>query len=110
MNIITLSVHNGGNGKYRFYINSDNSRLIFKNRKQKVIIHIDGHKFETHTTCGPKNWKNIKIGSKKGFDLYSKEISKWIIKKGFNKKIKGKCKTFNFSWKRKGEFIILTKY
>jgi hypothetical protein len=106
--MITLTIHSGGNGKYRFYINSVDSRLIFKKRKQKVIIHIDSQKFETYTTCGPKDWKNLKVGSKKGYDLYSKEISDWIIKKGFFKKVRGKCRTFNFTLKRKGEFIILT--
>jgi hypothetical protein len=65
--MITLTIHSGGNGKYRFYINSIDSRLIFKKRKQMVIIHIEGQKFETHTTCGPKNWKNLKVGSKKGW-------------------------------------------
>ena len=110
MKKITLSVHNGGNGKYRFYVNSIDSRLIFKNRKQKVEINIGGKKFETHTTCGPKDWNNLKVGSKKGYDLYSSEISKWIIEKGFDKKIKGVCKTFDFTLKRKGNFIILTKY
>ena len=39
--------------------------LIFKNRKQKVEINIGGKKFETHTTCGPKDWNNLKVGSKK---------------------------------------------
>jgi hypothetical protein len=108
--MITLTIHSGGNGKYRFYINSIDSRLIFKKRKQKVIIHIDGQRFETHTTCGPKDWKNLKVGSKKGYDLYSKDISNWIIKKGFFKKVHGKCRTFDFTLKRKGEFIILTKH
>lgn len=110
MKIITLSVHNGGNGEFRFYINSIDSRLIFKNRKQKVIIHFDRKIFETHTTCGPKNWNNLNVGSKKGYDLYSSEISQWIIKKHYNKKILGKCRTFDFTWKRNGKFIVLTKF
>jgi hypothetical protein len=110
MKTIILSIHNGGNGKYRFYVNSVDSRLIFKNRKQKVIIYVDGNKFETHTTCGPKDWNNLKIGSKKGYDLYSSEISKWIIKKGFHKKILGKCRTFYFTLKRIREYLILIKY
>jgi hypothetical protein len=108
--MITLKIHSGGNGKYRFYINSVDSRKIFKKRKQKVIIHINGQRFETHTTCGPIDWKNLKVGSKKGYDLYSKKISDWIIKRGYHKKILGKCRTFYFTWKRKDEFIILTKY
>jgi hypothetical protein len=108
--MITLKIHSGGNGKYRFYINSVDSRKIFKKRKQKVIIHIGRKKFETHTTCGPEDWNNLKVGSKKGYDLYSKDISDWIIKKGFFKKVLEKCRTFNFTLKRKGEFIILTKH
>ena len=108
--MVILTIHSGGNGKYRFYINSVDSRKIFKKRKQKVIIHFNGQRFETHTTCGPKDWKNLKVGSKKGYDLYSKEISDWIIKRGYNKKVKGKCRTFDFTLKSKGEFIILTKY
>ena len=109
MKIITLSVHNGWNGKYRFYVNSVDSRLIFKNRKQKVVILIDGHRFETHTTCGPKDWKNLKVGSKKGYDLYSKEISDWIIKNKYFKKASGECIKFNFTWNRKRDFILLYK-
>ena len=105
--MITLKIHSVGNGKFRFYVKSVDSRLIFKKRKQKVIIHIGGQRFETHTTCGPKDWKNLKVDSKKGYDLYNKEISDWIIKRGYNKKVRGKCKTFDFIWKRKGEFIIL---
>jgi len=108
--MITLTIHSGGNGKYRFYINSVDSRKIFKKRKQKVIIHINGQRFETHTTCGPKDWKNLKVGSKKGYDLYSKKISDWIIKRGYHKKIRGSCRTFIFTFKRKGGFVILTKY
>ncbi len=107
--MITLTIHSGGKGKYRFYVNSIDSRLIFKKRKQKVIIHIDGQRFETYTTCGPKDWKNLKVGSKKGYDLYSRDISEWIIKKGSHKKNNGNCKTFDFKWKRKGEYIILHK-
>ena len=110
MTKIKLSVHNGGNGKYRFFIPNTPSKEIFKKRKQKVIIIIEGQEFHTHTTCGPKDWNNLKVGSKKGYDLYSYEISNWIIKKGFYKKVIGKCKTFDFTLKRKGEFIILTKH
>jgi hypothetical protein len=109
MKVITLSVHNGGNGNYRFYVNSIDSRQIFMKRKQKVKINIEGQEFHTHTTCGPKDWNNLKVGSKKGYDLYSSDISNWIINKRFYKKVMGKCRTFDFIWKRKGEFIILTE-
>jgi hypothetical protein len=109
MKTIILSIHNGGKGKYRFYVNSVDSRLIFKNRKQKVIIHIDGNKFETHTTCGPKDWNNLKIGSKKGYDLYSKEISDWTIKNKHFRKIKGECVRFNFILNLKRHIIFLNK-
>ena len=65
MKAITLSVHNGGNGKFRFFIPIKPSKTIFKIRKQKVKINIDGNIFETHTTCGPKDGDS-KVIEKKG--------------------------------------------
>ena len=109
MKTVILSIHNGGNGKYRFYVNSVDSRLIFKNRKQKVVIHINRHKFETHTTCGPKDWNNLKIGSKKGYDLYSYQISDWIISRGYQNKMKGRCRRINFRLQIRGGKIYLYK-
>ena len=107
MKAITLSVHNGGNGKFRFFVPIQPSNTIFKIRKQKVKINIEGNIFETHTTCGPKDGYSEIIG-KKGYDLYSSGISDWIIKKGYNLKVNGtKCKTFDFKWKRIGDWIIL---
>lgn len=106
MKTVILSIHSGGNGKYRFYINSIDSRLIFKKRKQKVRIFIDNYEFETHTTCGPLDG-NFDVKGKKGFDLYSLEISNWIIKKRHIRKLNGKCRIFNFIWTRKGDWIEL---
>jgi hypothetical protein len=106
--VIKLSIQNGGIRVYRFYIPSKESRFVFKKRKQKVLIKVRNKVFLTHTTCGPKDWTNLKAGSKKGYDLYSKNISDWIIKSGLYKKIDGRCRNLNFRWKRKDDLIILT--
>ena len=77
--MIYLTIHKVGNGKFRLYVPSIYSRHIFKKRKQKVIIKINDLEFNTHTTCGPICFeKPILPKQKKGYDLYSLEISDWI--------------------------------
>jgi hypothetical protein len=107
MKQIHLVVHNAGNEKYRFYIPFIYSKSIFKTRKQKVLIKIRGNEFNTHTTCGPKSWNEVGIGIKKGYDLYSIEISNWIIQNNYHKKINNQCKILFFKIKRIRNIIIL---
>ena len=107
---IELSIHKVGNGNYRFFIPSIPSKEILKKRKQKVILVIENKEFPTHTTCGPLNWENMKENQKKGYDLYSSEISKWIIEKGFHiKESNGKCQKVAFLINYKDSVIILAK-
>jgi len=107
---VVLSVHSVGNGKYRFYIPSKPSREVFEERKRVVIIVINNKEYHTHTTCGPLDWDNLKKNQKKGYDLYSSEISKWITDNRLHlKDSNGKCQKVEFKISNKGDIIILTK-
>ena len=86
MNKITVTVQScgGDKSKFRFGISSKDSQL-FKNRRVYVKFKIDGKILITKTTCG--QWYINEKGElvfKKGFDLYSKEISDHIIEKNYN--------------------------
>ena len=110
MNKIELTIHKVGNGSYRFFIPSISSKEIFKKRKQKVILVIDSKEYPTHTTCGPLDWENMKENQKKGYDLYSSEISKWIIDNRLHiKDSKGKCQKVEFVISYRDKIIVLTK-
>jgi hypothetical protein len=103
MNIIYLTIHNVGNERYRFYVPSIFSKSIFKKRKQQVIIKIGDLEFRTHTTCGPIDYdKPLLPKQKKGYDLYSLEISNWIER---NKEKRGT--KIDFYFKFDGSFIVL---
>jgi hypothetical protein len=110
MNKIELTIHKVGNGSFRFFIPSIPSKEIFKKRKQKVILIIDNKEFPTHTTCGPIDWSNLKKNQKKGYDLYSSKISKWIIDNElYIKDSNGKCRKVEFVFSYRDKVIILTK-
>lgn len=110
MNKIELTIHKVGNGSYRFFIPSIPSKEIFKKRKQKVILIIDNKEYHTHTTCGPLDWDNMKKNQKKGYDLYSSEISEWIIDNRLHlKDSNGKCQKVEFVISNKIDVIYLTK-
>lgn len=107
---IELTVHSFGNGRYRFYIPPKPSREVFEERRRVVILVIDNEDYHTHTTCGPLDWENMKVNQKKGYDLYSSEISKWIIDNRLHiKDSKGKCKTVVFVISYRDDVILLTK-
>ena len=75
----------GDKSKFRFGISCKDSQL-FKNRRVYVKFKIDGKILITKTTCG--QWYINEKGElvfTKGFDLYSKEISDYIIKMKYNK-------------------------
>ena len=106
---IELTVHRVGNGKYRFYIPSKPSREVFQKRKRDVILVIENEKYPTQTTCGPLDWDNMKKNQKKGYDLYSSEISKWIIDNSLHlKDSNGKCRKVEFLSSYRDGLIILT--
>jgi hypothetical protein len=107
---IELTVHSGGNGKYRFYIPPKSSREIFEERRRVVILVISNEDYDTHTTCGPIDWNNLKKNQKKGYDLYSLKISKWIIDNRLHiKDSNGKCRKVEFVISYRDKVIILTK-
>lgn len=105
METIFLTRQDGGNGKKRFGVSLWDSLNIFKNRYVKVEIYIDEtNKFPTQTTCGIpfENGKPEELNkngvpfNKKGYDLYSKEISNWIIKNEYKFSIRSKSKILEF--------------
>lgn len=81
---VTVQSCGGNKSKYRLGISTKNSHL-FKHRKVIVKFKIDDKTFITKTTCG--QWYFNEKGDlifTKGFDLYSKEISDYIIKMNYN--------------------------
>jgi len=77
---IELSIHNAGKGKYRFGINISDSAKYFKKRDCVVVLQIQSQIFITKTTCGLLVYSEPSaLKFKKGFDLYSKGISEFII-------------------------------
>lgn len=110
MREISLTIHSVVNGKYRFYIPHKPSREVFQKRRQDVILIIDNKEYPTHTTCGPLDWDNMKKNQKKGYDLYSSDISKWIFKNELHiKDSNGKSQKVEFVISYRDESIILTK-
>ncbi|MHA8062064.1 hypothetical protein PQG22_12410 [Aquirufa beregesia] len=107
---IELTIHSAGNGRYRFFVPSKHSRELFRKRKQKVILYIDNIPYLTHTTCGPLDWDNMKKNQKKGYDLYSSEISKWIIENELHLKNRDvECNQISFTINSRGDTIVLIK-
>jgi hypothetical protein len=78
--VVTIQSCGGNKTKYRLGISIKDS-LKIRDRKVVIRFKIGDISFETKTTCG--QWyidENGEIIFKKGFDLYSKEISDYIIK------------------------------
>lgn len=117
MKTIWLSLQDAGNGKKRFGISSKISSEIFKGRYIPVEIRIDDLIFQTETTCGipyengkPKTMtRNGNPYKKKGYDLYSREISNWIIENENQFILKGKSKRIIFTIVKVKNKYILTK-
>jgi hypothetical protein len=71
--------------KYRLGIRVKESTELFKYRGEIVSVQIPNyHTSIVKTTCGPP--KEVEPGKKykKGYDLYSKDISDWIIDNKFH--------------------------
>ena len=109
--IILLTVQSFGNHTYRLGINSEDSLKYFKCRGVKVVLWLSKtNKVEVKTSCGPPcDSDGIQIdGYKKGYDLYHKEIDKWIKSKGFHKYPLRKPTKISFSYiKRESGDIVL---
>ena len=106
-----LTVQSCSEDKYRLGINSDDSLKYFKCRGVKVILWLSKtNKVEVKTTCdSPCDGDGIQIeGFKKGYDLYHKEIDKWIKSKGFHKYSPNESTEISFSYiKRKNGDNVL---
>jgi hypothetical protein len=87
---LTVQSCGGDKTKFRFGFSIDDSNKI-KERKVEIKIIINGIQFISKTTCG--QWRINENGEMifyKGFDLYSKEISGFIIENKLNEYKKGK--------------------
>ena len=92
-----LTVQSCGNGKYRLAINAQDSKNIFKTRGFKVkLILVEKSVVETKTTCGPPVLLILGKKYKKGFDLYHRDIDKWIKLNRFHCYEKGKPTKLEF--------------
>jgi len=92
---ITLTVQSNGSGLYRLGVNTLDSATLFKCRG-RVVKLILSEKLSVHckTTCGVlcdskglwfrENPKTKQLYRKKGYDLYSKELSSWIVENEFH--------------------------
>ena len=88
---IILTVQPIGNGKFRLGISYNDSQNIFN--KREVILELVLSQtiiVLSKTTCGPP--------LKKGFDIYSKEISDWIIYNHFHNYQKRKPTKLRFEF------------
>ena len=71
--------------KYRLGINTKNSQELFKQRGVSIhVILSELLKVKIKTTCGTPNNPIKGKKYKKGYDLYSKEISDWIMENDFH--------------------------
>lgn len=94
-----LTVQRSGNKSYRLGISLSDSKSIFLSQRHiSVRLKIQTHIIETKTTCGPP--------LPKGFDLYSSELSKWIIHNKFHKYPKGKPTKLNFFYAKKEQHVL----
>ena len=94
--ILFLTVHKVGNGKRRFYLNTEFSKGLNVFRGYTFIFHLEGEKLNVKTTCGKPKTPTDGKKYKKGYDLYSREINLWIDKNPV--KTKG-CKVY-FSYRK----------
>lgn len=88
---IILTVQPIGSGKFRLGIPYYDSKNVFKNRG--IILELVLSQTITvlsKTTCGPP--------LKKGFDIYSREISDWIIYNNFHNYQKRKPTKLRFEF------------
>lgn len=75
---LLLTIHRVGNGKRRFYLNTEFSKRLNVFRGYTFIFDLEGEIFNVKTTCGKPKTPKVGKKYKKGYDLYSKEINDWI--------------------------------
>jgi hypothetical protein len=75
--MIILTVQPHSNGQYRLGISKEDSLRIFRKRKTKAALNLNGHIIHTQTTCGPSDNPDSS-SNKKGFDLCDRGLSDWI--------------------------------
>lgn len=107
--IITTTIQSCGDGKFRFGLNTKDSAQYFVFKYLPVVIIIDGVLHITKTTCGQHafNEEDNSIIFTKGFDLYSEELSKYIIKKKWHVYKKGKPTKIKFDLEKQTNGIVL---
>jgi hypothetical protein len=106
---ITLTVQSCGDGKFRFGLNTKDSAQYFIFKHLPVVIIIDETLYITKTTCGQHkfNEKDNSIIFTKGFDLYSEELSKFIIEKKWHNYKRGKPTKIQFDIEKQSNGIVL---
>ncbi|WP_293872352.1 hypothetical protein [Flavobacterium sp.] len=110
---IKLTIQKCGNDKYRFGINTHDSKTLFGERGFLVKIFLSSnHKeyIETKTKCGPPNNNFTSKISKKGYDLYEAEINDWIKKENYNTYVLGEPTKLLFIYNKvKKELAFIKK-
>ena len=87
MKTLKLTVQSCGNGIFRLGVNTSDSLEIFKCRNKIVKLIIDVQEILVKTSCGTPCLGEIPISDKKykkGYDLYHKDLDKWIKENHFN--------------------------
>ncbi len=102
--ILTVQSCGGNNTRYRLGINIEDSKKYFKKRKIDILISIGIEKFHIKTSCG----KIEKEKFLKGFDLYSKELSQFIIDNNWNNYVQMKPTKIDFNYENIDNLIELT--
>lgn len=107
-----LTAQSTGKERYRLGINTNDSVKYFKCRGVRVILWLSKtNKVEVKTTCGsPCNCDGEQLNShKKGYDLYHKEINKWIKSKGFHEyQIRKPTKiSFSYTKRETGDIVLI---
>lgn len=103
--ILFLTVHKVGNGKRRFYLNTEFSEGLNVFRGYTFKFHLGDKTFDVKTTCGKPKIPMEGKKYKKGYDLYSKEINDWID----NNPVKTKGCKVHFSYTNtitRGECVL----
>ena len=85
MDTVQLTVHSAGNNLFRFYISVATADKLKICRGSKFEIELEnGNRFEVRATCGKPCNPDLSKTYKKGYDLYHKEINRWIQDKEFH--------------------------
>ncbi|HNP33789.1 MAG TPA: hypothetical protein PKN96_10900 [Flavobacterium sp.] len=110
---LQLTIQKCGNSKYRFGINTNDSKTIFGKRGISIKIFWTNNSsdfIETKTKCGPSNDNFTSKIRKKGYDLYDIKINNWIKENNYNIYDPGKPTKLLFKYNKiKKELIFIKK-